>query len=235
MRITTILTVKLFTISIFLTKCSFAQQLPLKVVDSKVLFRQEVSLDSNLKMINLKQYIPFLVFDLRYATSNNFTKNRLYPKNLSYSFMRLEAAKKLQLVQQELNQTNLGLKIFDAYRPHRATKLMWDLVKDERYVANPSKGSGHNRGIAVDLTIINLSNQKELDMGTGFDNFTDTAHHSFTSLSTAALANRKLLKTTMEKYGFVALETEWWHYYLPNTKDYSVLDLSFKELLKQNK
>jgi D-alanyl-D-alanine dipeptidase len=127
----------------------------------------------------------------------------------------------------------LGLKIFDAYRPYSVTVKFWELVKDERYVANPAKGSGHNRGIAVDLTIIDLKTGKELDMGTGFDNFTDTAHHTFTSLPEEVLHNRLLLKSTMEKYGFIALESEWWHYYLANGNTFELLDIEFKKLKKK--
>ena len=88
---------------------------------------------------------------------------------------------------------------------------MWEPIKDERYVADPKKGSGHNRGIAVDLTLINLKTKEELPMGTGFDNFSDTAHQTFTALPEQILQNRNLFKNFMEKYGFKALETEWWH------------------------
>ena len=93
-------------------------------------------------------------------------------------------------------------------------------------------GSGHNRGIAVDLTIINLSTKKEFDMGTGFDNFSDTAHHAFTQLPSAVLQNRQLLKKIMEDHGFKALDTEWWHYYLPNSRQYELLDIPFARLKK---
>ena len=107
-------------------------------------------------------------------------------------------------------------------------------MHDERYVANPANGSGHNRGIAVDLTIIDLKTGKELNMGTGFDNFTDSAHHSFTNLPKEILQNRNLLKTTMEKYGFKLFETEWWHYFLADGDKYEVLDIDFKKLGKKN-
>jgi D-alanyl-D-alanine dipeptidase len=107
---------------------------------------------------------------------------------------------------------------------------MWDLIHDERYVADPSKGSGHNRGLAVDLTIIDLKDGSELNMGTSFDNFTDTAHHTFKNLPADILQNRMLLRETMEKYGFKALETEWWHYSWPNDRNYEVLDIDFKKL-----
>ena len=115
---------------------------------------------------------------------------------------------------------------------YSVTEKFWELVHDERYVANPAKGSGHNRGIAVDLTIINLKTGKELDMGTGFDNFSDTAHHAFTKLSEEVLQNRDLLKSTMEKFGFKALDTEWWHYFLANGNKFEILDIDFKKQKK---
>ncbi len=124
----------------------------------------------------------------------------------------------------------LGLKIFDAYRPYSVTEKMWLPVQDDRYAADPKKGSGHNRGVAVDLTLIYLATGEELNMGTGFDNFSDTAHHAFTNLPEDILQNRLLLKKNMEQYGFKALDTEWWHYSLPNAKDFELLDIDFKKL-----
>ena len=126
----------------------------------------------------------------------------------------------------------MGLKIFDAYRPYGITEKIWAAVKDERYAANPASGSGHNRGIAVDLTIADIKTRQELNMGTGFDNFTDSAHHNFAQLPAEVLANRLLLKSTMEKYGFVAFDTEWWHYSLPDPKQYSLMNLDFGEFKK---
>jgi D-alanyl-D-alanine dipeptidase len=105
-------------------------------------------------------------------------------------------------------------------------------VKDDRYAADPKKGSGHNRGIAVDLTLIDLDTKKELDMGTGFDNFSDTAHHSFKKLPTDVLLGRIVLKLAMENHGFKALDTEWWHYYFVNGKDFELLDINFEQLTK---
>ena len=159
-------------------------------------------------------------------------KLQMYPKNTSITFLRLPAAIALQKVQQELNEKGLGLKIFDAYRPFSVTVKFWELVKDERYVANPSKGSGHNRGIAVDLTIIYLKDGHELNMGTGFDNFTDTAHHTFTKLPEEILQNRELLRSTMEKFGFKAFESEWWHYFLAEGNRFEILDIEFSKLKK---
>jgi zinc D-Ala-D-Ala dipeptidase len=183
-------------------------------------------------MLELKQLIPGLMYDLHYATADNFVKRPLYPVQTDVTFLRSPAAKALQKVQNELQQKGLGLKIFDAYRPYSVTIKFWELIKDERYVANPAKGSGHNRGLAVDLTIVDLKTGVELNMGTGFDNFTDTAHHTFTQLSTTILQNRKLLKDVMLKHGFNLLETEWWHYYWPNDRNYEVMDIPFKKLKK---
>jgi D-alanyl-D-alanine dipeptidase len=184
-------------------------------------------------MIELKSVMPSLDYDLRYATNNNFTKKQLY-KNGKTTFLRSPAAEALKKAQQELATKGYGLKIFDAYRPYSATKKMWDLIHDERYVANPTKGSGHNRGLSVDLTLIDLKTGKELDLGTGFDNFSDSAGHAFSSLPADVLQNRKLLKETMEKFGFKPLQTEWWHYSWPNDRNYEVLDIDFKKLRKEH-
>jgi D-alanyl-D-alanine dipeptidase len=172
---------------------------------------------------------PDIVYDLRYAGTHNFTGQRLYSQS-TRTFMRLLPARALAAVQDSLHRLGFGLKIFDAYRPHAATRLMWDLVHDERYVANPAKGSGHNRGLAVDLTLVDRRSGKDLDMGTGFDNFTDTAHADFSQLPEAVLANRRLLRSVMEAKGFTVLPTEWWHFYWPNDRNYDVLDLDFKKL-----
>ncbi|MFN0083161.1 MAG: M15 family metallopeptidase [Ferruginibacter sp.] len=130
----------------------------------------------------------------------------------------------------------MGLKIFDAYRPYSATKLMWDMIHDERYVANLANGSGHNRGIAIDLTLTNIDTGEALDTGTAFDNFADSAHHSFTKqLPPQLSANRELLKTTMEKFGFKSLATVWWHYSFSSVEVYDLLDTYFRILQRKIK
>ncbi len=202
----------------------------LEIINDENSYRQIVLLDSNQKMISLRSIIPNIILDLRYATSNNFMHKKMYPSNPDETYLRLQGAKALAFVQHELNEQGLGLKIFDAYRPYSVTKDFWKQVHDERYVANPAKGSGHNLGIAVDLTIIDLKTAKELDMGTGFDNFTDSAHQNFIALPENSLNNRELLRTTMKKYGFIMYDTEWWHYAWPNDYNYAILDLSFEEL-----
>ncbi|MBS1759793.1 MAG: M15 family metallopeptidase [Bacteroidetes bacterium] len=204
-----------------------------EITNSFSAYKKQCKEDTLKRMVELKKLIPSLVYDLRYASTHNFMNRLMYPQNTKITFLRLSAAKALQQVQEELSKQGLGLKIFDAYRPYSVTEKFWELVKDERYVANPAKGSGHNRGAAVDLTIIHLTNAAELNMGTGFDNFTDTAHQTFTKLPEEVLKNRLLLKSIMEKHGFLALETEWWHYYLPDSKKYELLNIPFKKLAKE--
>jgi D-alanyl-D-alanine dipeptidase len=200
------------------------------VINKLTDYQLSIRNDSAKKMVELLKLMPGIVYDLRYATNNNFTHLQLYVPAPHHTFLRLAAAQALTAVQKELNAQGYGLKIFDAYRPYSVTVKFWELIQDERYVANPVKGSGHNRGLAVDLTIVELKSHRELDMGTGFDNFSDTAHHSFTALSPVVLEHRKLLQEVMEKHGFTKLETEWWHYFWSNDHGYEVLDLSFEEL-----
>lgn len=205
---------------------SVAQEL--KIIKNISDYHRTVEKDSLQRMVDLKVFVPHITYDLHYATKNNFTGKKLY-KSGDKAFVRIQVANALKAVQKDLLKEGCGLKIWDAYRPYGATQKMWELIGDDRYVANPVKGSNHNRGLAVDITLIDSSGN-ELLMGTGFDNFSDTAHHNFRNLSPEILLNRQLLKTTMEKHGFVALETEWWHYAWPNNRNYDVLDLPFKKL-----
>lgn len=204
-----------------------------EVVKKFRVYQQQVKKDPLHAMVELKNLDSSLVYELAYAGPKNFTGHQLYEQG-KHTYLRQAPAQALKQVQQILKEQGLGLKIFDAYRPYHVTRKMWDLVKDERYVADPSKGSGHNRGLSVDLTLVDLETGKELDMGTGFDHFTDTAHHSFTGLSAEVLKNRKLLKELMEKQGFRSLSTEWWHYSWPNDRNYPLLDIRFREFRKLN-
>ena len=203
----------------------------LHVTGDITLYKKDVRINKAMKMVRLKKRIPGLLLDLHYATNDNFLHQQLYTTPAD-AYLRMPAAAALEAVQKELNTKGLGLKIFDAYRPYSITEKIWEAVKDERYAANPATGSGHNRGIAVDLTIIDLKTNIELNMGTGFDNFTDSAHHDFMQFSKEILDNRILLKSTMEKYGFIAFDTEWWHYSLPDPKKYTLLNLDFSDFKK---
>jgi len=198
-----------------------------RVISTKDELVKSIAADAGAKFVRLKDLIPGVVLDLRYATANNFTHTVLYHNPIAC--MRQAPAEALKQVQGELNKKGLGLKIYDAYRPFSVTCLLWQKTTDRRYTANPRRGSHHNRGIAADLTIIDLRTGKELDMGTGYDNFTDTAHHNFAYLPEPVLANRRLLKNIMWKHGFNFVPTEWWHYHWRD-KHYDVADVAFAEL-----
>jgi D-alanyl-D-alanine dipeptidase len=202
----------------------------LQPINDKVSFRRMVELDTLLAMIELKSLIPDLQYELRYASKNNFTSKRLYPNNTRTTYLRSRPAIALAKVAENLREKGLGIKIWDAYRPYRTTVCFWELIHDERFVANPSKGSGHNRGTAVDLTLVDLKTGYELEMPTPFDDFSPAAFHGAANVDELRIRNRLLLKNTMEKFGFIALETEWWHYSWPGASAYDILDLSFKAL-----
>jgi D-alanyl-D-alanine dipeptidase len=193
-------------------------------------FKKMTLKNPNLKMIELQKIIPNIKYELHYATTDNFTKVRLYPKNLTKTFLRKKPAEALAEAAKELSTMGIGFMIWDAYRPYSVTQKFWELIHDERYVANPAKGSGHNRGIAIDLTLIDLKTGEELNMPTKFDDFSEKAHHGFQQLSPMQIKNREILKLTMEKHGFLKFQTEWWHYSWPNKNEYDVLDLSFSKL-----
>ena len=147
--------------------------------------------------------------DLRYATKNNFTKQKIY--DCARCYLRPEAAKALLKAQDELQQKfSYSFKIFDCFRPRAYQQRLWDIVPDADYVTPPAKGSMHSRGLAVDLTLVD-SDGKELNMGTPFDFFGEEAHYNYNH-SDAIKRNRWILKSTMEKYGFGGIRTEWWHF-----------------------
>lgn len=200
-----------------------------KIVKKTRIYKEQAQNDSNHCLTEIKSLIPEILYDLKYARKDNFTGRQLYPSG-ERTYLRLPAAKALAAACGELKTKGYGIKIFDAYRPYSVTRKMWDLIGDERYVANPAKGSGHNRGLAIDLTLVDLSTGSEVEMGTPFDNFTDTAHHDFNMLPEQVRRNRFLLRNTLEKLGFSALPTEWWHYAWPNNGAYDLLDLSFQKL-----
>lgn len=178
-------------------------------------------------LVEVTNAIPGIRLDIRYATTNNFTGKILYPAAKCY--LKKTTVKKLASVQKELEGMGLGLKVYDGYRPFSITKKMWDLIQDERYVANPAKGSKHNRGAAVDLTIVDREG-KELAMPTGYDNFTEKAHWSYKDLSAEQIKNRALLRYVMEKHGFAGVSTEWWHFNDLDWQKFEILDIDFDKL-----
>jgi D-alanyl-D-alanine dipeptidase len=179
-------------------------------------------------LIELLDEIPDLVVELIYATEENFTGRRVYPDE-ARAYLCPPAAERLKKVQASLRELGLSLKIWDAYRPLSVQRKFWELVPDPRYVADPAEGSRHNRGMAVDLTLIDASG-KELSMPTPFDDFSERASHSYLDCSAEQIANRTLLKEAMMAQGFRPIDTEWWHYDASGWEDCPILDLTFDEL-----
>ena len=150
-----------------------------------------------------------IIIDMRYATTNNFVKEKMY--ECGRCFLRPPAARAVVKAHRLLQEGGLGLKMFDCYRPLPVQQKLWDKFKNPSYVTPPSKGSMHNRGLATDLTIVDPDGN-ELEMGTEFDFFGKEAHHTYLEHSDKIIANRKLLKETMAMVGFGHIRTEWWHY-----------------------
>lgn len=227
----------LFT-GFFLSSIHFisAQNVPvnhygLPYINSVPLYKESLINHPEKQMISLKN-ISGIILDLRYASNNNFTHKRIYLENIKTAYLRKPAYQALDSVNRFLTGLGLVVVVLDAYRPYSATEAIWKIVKDERYAANPSKGSGHNRGIAVDLTLADLKTHELLPMPTGFDNFSDTARQDFERLNSNVKENRNLLKEVMEKFGFIPLSTEWWHFSWPDNVGFEVLDLDFDQLEK---
>jgi D-alanyl-D-alanine dipeptidase len=159
------------------------------------------------------------VLDMKYATEDNFLKSKVY--DCDQCLLRVTVAKALAKAQQILKEKGYRIKLYDCYRPLDVQKRMWKIMPDDRYVGNPhGNGSVHNKGAAVDLTLVD-SQGKELDMGTAFDHFGREAHHAYQNLPEEVLENRKLLKQTMEESGFKPITSEWWHYSYRN-KNYPI-------------
>jgi D-alanyl-D-alanine dipeptidase len=211
-------------------KSQTASVYPFPIISKINILNEVAATNPMMELVELKSIIPNLRYDLKYAQKTNFTKHRLYPKGLNKTYLRREAALALKAAAIELEEKGLGILIWDAYRPFSVTERFWNLIHDERYVANPSKGSGHNRGIAIDMTIFELKTGALLEMPTGFDDFSEKAHHDHQNLNETQIKNRELLKSIMEKNGFIKFETEWWHYSLPSPLKYDILDISFQRL-----
>lgn len=191
-------------------------------------YQQSVQQNPNNKLVNLKTEVPTLVLDIRYATTNNFTKRVMY--NQAKAFARKPVANSLKQAQAYFNQLGYSLKIFDGYRPYSVTVKFYETYSDTTYVASPYKGSRHNRGAAIDLTLVNLKTGKQLNMGTPYDDFTKKAHPTYTKLPKEVLTNRKLLIDGMKKFGFTVYASEWWHFDYQGWQQFELMDLSFDQL-----
>jgi D-alanyl-D-alanine dipeptidase len=201
----------------------------LKVTNLKE-YKASIKQNPKKELIDLEQYIPGIVLDIRYATTNNFTGEQIY--NLAKAYARKPVADAVKRAQAELQKQGLGIKIFDAYRPYKATVRFYEVYKDTTYVASPYKGSRHNRGCAIDMTLINLKTGEELKMPTGYDSFQKEAWPSTPIKDPEARKNRALIIQVMEKQGFKVNGSEWWHFDFIGWRNYEVLDIDFEQLAK---
>ncbi|SEO15765.1 M15 family metallopeptidase [Mucilaginibacter sp. OK283] len=191
-------------------------------------YKAQVRSDSNKRLVEITKYVPAIKLDIRYATTNNFMHRVMYRQAKAYA--RLPVVKALKDIQADLKTRGLGLKIFDAYRPYSVTVAFYETTPDTNFVANPKFGSKHNRGCAIDLTLIDLKTGKELDMPTGFDSFSKKASANYAGSTPQQMANRELLKTIMHAHGFTILPTEWWHYDFDGWRNYQLADIPFRAL-----
>jgi D-alanyl-D-alanine dipeptidase len=202
----------------------------LKTVNTLEEYRNLIARDPQQEIVNLKDFIPGITLDIRYATANNLMHRPMY--RTPAAFLRLPAAQALLAIQQQLRPMGYGLKVYDGYRPYSVTVAFYEAYHDTTFVASPYTGSRHNRGCAVDLTLINLKTGKELSMPTPYDAFTKQASATWTEgLSEQALRNRKLLQDVMLQHGFVIYPSEWWHFDFAGWQNYPVTDISFEHLL----
>ena len=193
-------------------------------------YLESVREDPKNELVDLEELIPGVVLDIRYATRNNFTGEQIYDRAKAYARKPVAAA--LAEVQAELKKQGLGIKIFDAYRPYGATVKFYEVYKDTTYVASPYRGSRHNRGCAIDMTLIDLSTGKELKMPTGYDVFAKQAWPSTPVADPEVRQNRSKLISVMERHGFRVNSSEWWHFDFMGWKNFEVMDVDFAELAK---
>jgi len=180
-------------------------------------------------LVDVKKVVPDMIVAMQYATADNFTGKVLYDCNRC--FLTETTSRKLAKAQMELKKHQLGLKVWDCYRPLSVQKLFWSLVPDPRFVADPAKGSRHNRGTAVDVTLVD-SQGNELPMPTRFDDFSARASRDNMDLPIQILKNREALENAMKNAGFLPLPTEWWHFDDHEWQSFELLDIRFSDICR---
>ena len=181
-------------------------------------------------LVELVKLDPSLRLDIRYATTNNFMRRPVYRQ--ARAFLQRPAAEALVRANQALRTQGYGLLLFDGYRPWSITKMFWDAATGEQrkigFVANPREGSKHNRGCAVDLTMFDLKTGREVEMPSGYDEFSPRAYSNYQGGSSEARQRRELLRRAMETEGFEVLPEEWWHFNHRDWRQYPILDIPFE-------
>lgn len=181
-------------------------------------------------LVELIRLDPTLHLDIHYARSDNFLGQAVYPE--ARAFLQRPAAEGVARANQELRKQGYGLVIFDGYRPWRITKRFWDATPPDKkiFVADPKKGSKHNRGCAVDLSLFDLQSGKEVEMTSAYDEMSERAYPNYTGGTEESRRLRDLLRSTMEAQGFTVYEYEWWHFDYKDWKEYPVLDIPFSAI-----
>lgn len=176
-------------------------------------------------IVSLRSIDSTIVQDVKYATVNNFTGKVLYPSSIV--FLRKVVADSLSKANSYfIKNYDFRIKIFDGYRPLSVQKIMWQIMPNENFVANPAKGSRHNRGAAVDISLIDKAGN-ELDMGTPYDDFSEKANIKYLDFSPEILTNRNLILNVMKRFGFEPLESEWWHFDFNGWQRFSIPQSDF--------
>ncbi len=182
------------------------------------------------ELVELVKLDKTIKLDIRYATTNNFTGRAVYTE--TRAFLQRPAADALVRVSKKVRQQGYGLVVFDGYRPWAVTKIFWDITPADKrdFVADPAKGSRHNRGCAVDLSLYELQTGREVEMPSAYDEMTERAHIDYQGGEPAARRLRALLRNAMEAEGFKVYALEWWHYDYKDWRAYPILNLSFAEI-----
>jgi D-alanyl-D-alanine dipeptidase len=209
-----------------LVACATSNRERLHVISDFGTYERLAQRDPDKRLVDVEPLVS--VIDVRYATSNNFMHAPLYP--IAKVFLRAPAARALAEVQRDLAKDNLGIKVFDGYRPYSITEKMWEPIRNPDFVADPAKGSRHNRGAAVDLTLIDLRTGEELAMPTPYDDFTQRARQDFNDLPPNVIANRAKLRDAMRRHGFEPLPSEWWHFDYTGWQRFELMDVALTEL-----
>jgi D-alanyl-D-alanine dipeptidase len=181
-------------------------------------------------LVELIKLDPTIKLDIRYATSNNFLGRPAYKE--ARAFLQRPAAEAVARANRKLRQKGYGLMVFDGYRPWSVTKLFWDSTPQDkkRFVADPSQGSRHNRGCAVDLTLYDLRSGREVEMPSVYDEMTERAYPSYSGGTERQLRMREMLREAMESEGFTVYEFEWWHFDYKDWKQYPILNIGFNQI-----
>jgi zinc D-Ala-D-Ala dipeptidase len=191
-------------------------------------YKESIKTNPEKELVDLEKVVPGMIMDIRYATANNFTGKQIY--TLAKAYARKPVAEALIKAQADFKKLGVGVKMHDAYRPYAATVKFYEEYHDTTYVASPYKGSRHNRGCALDMTIVDLKTGKELKMPTEYDSFSKDAWPTTPVKDPIIKKNRDLIISVMERNGFKVNASEWWHFDFVGWKKYEVMDINFEEL-----